>query len=95
MCGIMATYCKGKEKREKRKKRNENERKLDSANQGSILINLALTFFIFHFYFLNLLLEVNMFLGIDMGFWYGLIVTGSITLTACLIAWLIPPKKKN
>jgi len=36
-----------------------------------------------------------MFLGIDMGFWYGMILTGAITLVACLVAWLIPPKKKK
>jgi hypothetical protein len=36
-----------------------------------------------------------MFLGIDMGFWYGMMLTAAITLTACLVAWLMPPKKKK
>ena len=36
-----------------------------------------------------------MFLGIDMGFWYGMMVTGGITLACCLIAWLLPPKTKK
>lgn len=33
--------------------------------------------------------------GIDMGFWYGIFVTGGITVASCLIAWLLPPKNKN
>ena len=33
--------------------------------------------------------------GIDMGFWYGMIVTAGITLVACLVAWLLPPKTKK
>jgi len=36
-----------------------------------------------------------MFLGIDMGFWHGMMLTAAITLAACLVAWLIPPKKKK
>jgi len=36
-----------------------------------------------------------MFLGIDMGFWYGMLTTGTITLVCCLVAWLIPPKVKT
>jgi len=37
----------------------------------------------------------NMFLGIDMGFWYGMIATGAVTLVACLVAWMMPPVKKE
>jgi len=36
-----------------------------------------------------------MFLGIDMGFWYGMLLTGTITLIGCLVAWLMPPKKNK
>jgi len=33
------------------------------------------------------------FLGIEMGFWVGMIVVGALTLGLTLFAWLIPPKK--
>jgi hypothetical protein len=36
-----------------------------------------------------------MFFGIDMGFWYGMILTATITLTAVTVAWLMPPIKKK
>jgi hypothetical protein len=36
-----------------------------------------------------------MILGIDMGFWYGMVVTAVITLVLTLFAWLMPPKKKK
>jgi len=36
-----------------------------------------------------------MFLGIDMGFWYGMIATGAITLILTLVAWLMPPKQEK
>jgi hypothetical protein len=39
--------------------------------------------------------EFIMFLGIDMGFWYGLLLTAAITLTVVTVAWLMPPKKKQ
>ena len=36
-----------------------------------------------------------MFLGIDMGFWYGMAATGVITLAYVLVCWLMPPKKQE
>jgi len=36
-----------------------------------------------------------MFLGLDLAFWYGMILTATVTLIGCLFAWLIPPKKKE
>jgi hypothetical protein len=35
-----------------------------------------------------------MFLGIDMGFWYGMAVVGALTLIGVLVAWCLPPKKE-
>ena len=34
-------------------------------------------------------------LGIDMGFWYGMLIIGGLTLTYCLAAWLVSPEKKD
>ncbi len=35
-----------------------------------------------------------MFLGIDMGFWYGMAAVAAATLIGVIVAWSLPAKKE-